>query len=300
MIERILNFQIDNMPSTESLLLVPARGQFRGIDGRTFNNNSPDLIVSRWKGTGHDIPIDVEHSTELRRPQGLPAPAVGWITALEISEDGSIYGTVVWTEEGSELITTKKYRYYSPAYLVNRDTGEIVGVRSVGLTNVPNLGVPALNYEGDEGENMDNTNLRIVCNSLGISETSTEAEVVTEINSLQARVTNAENRANLAEQKLAALEETNLKTEINSAIEKGIEDGKIAPAMRDYFVTAINTQAGLDSFKEMLSKSPKLMKSGEEVTGKPEGTETTALNSEEKTVTEMLGVSEKEYKEANK
>lgn len=295
MIERVLNFQINDMASTESLLLVPKRGTFRGMDGRTFNNSIPELIISRWKDSKHDIPIDVEHSTELRRPQGLPAPAVGWITELTIAEDGSIAGVVNWTEEGRELIESKKYRYYSPAYLVNRETGEVVGLRSVGLTNVPNLGVPALNHEGDEGENMDS--LKTVCNSLGLGDGASEVEIVTEINTLKTQKAEAEERATKAEAKVAEMEKAKLKAEINSTVDEGVRDGKIAPATKDYFITSINTEEGLASFKEMLAKSPKLISTGEEITGSPNEPKA-SLNSEESAICAQLGLSEEEYRKA--
>ena len=141
LLNSVYDFTAD-MP--DRLVLVPASGSFSGIDGRTFINSNPQRIIERWKKTGHDIPVDIEHSTELRGPQGLPAPAVGWISDLVVAENGGIVGTVSWTEEGRELVSARKYRYFSPAYLVDKATKEIAGIRSIGLTNVPNLGVPAL------------------------------------------------------------------------------------------------------------------------------------------------------------
>ena len=279
----------------DRLVLVPAAGSFSGIDGRTFINSNPQRIIERWKKTGHDIPVDIEHATELRGPQGLSAPAVGWISDLVVDQNGGIIGTVSWTEEGRELIASRKYRYFSPAYLVDRNTKEIAGIRSIGLTNVPNLGVPSLNSEGnEEGEDMEK-DLKVICNSLGIAEGATEAEVVTEINSLRSRLAAAETKAAEAERKIREQEEAAFKAELNSAVEKGVEDGKIAPAQKEFFLTSINSQEALDSFKAMLGKSPRLIEDGETVTGKPEGEDKVALNAEEKAFSEMLGVTQEEY-----
>ena len=279
----------------DRLVLVPVAGSFSGIDGRTFINSNPQRIIERWKKTGHDIPVDIEHATELRGPQGLSAPAVGWITDLVVDQNGGIVGSVSWTEEGKELIASRKYRYFSPAYLVDRNTKEIAGIRSIGLTNVPNLGVPSLNSEGnEEGEDMEK-DLKVICNSLGIAEGATEAEVVTEINSLRSRLAAAETKAAEAERKIREQEEAAFEAELNSAVEKGVEDGKIAPAQKEFFLTSINSQEALDSFKAMLGKSPRLIEDGETVTGKPEGEGKVSLNAEEKAFSEMLGVTQEEY-----
>lgn len=50
--------------------------------------------------------IDVEHKPE--------NGAVGWIESLRVSDDGHhLYGAIDWTEEGKNLIKSKKYRYFS-------------------------------------------------------------------------------------------------------------------------------------------------------------------------------------------
>lgn len=294
LLNSVYDFTAD-MP--DRLVLVPASGSFSGIDGRTFINSNPQRIIERWRKTGHDIPVDIEHSTELRGPQGLPAPAVGWISDLVVAENGGIVGTVSWTEEGKELVSARKYRYFSPAYLVDKATKEIAGIRSIGLTNVPNLGVPALNSEGNGGDYMDK-DLKVICNSLGISEGATEAEVVTEINSLRARLATAEEKAAEAERKIQEQEKAAFKAELNAAVEKGVEDGKIAPAQKDFFLASINSQEQLDSFRQMLGKSPRLIDEGETITGKPGEEGKAELNAEEKSFCEALGVSEEEYNKA--
>lgn len=283
----------------ERLVLVPAGGSFSGIDGRSFNNSNPERIIARWKESGHDIPVDVEHSTERLGVKGHPAPAVGWVSDLQASSDGVITGAVSWTDEGRELISSRKYRYYSPAFLVSKDTGEVVGIRSIGLTNIPNLSVPSLNEEGgEEGEDMEKDNYKVICNSLGIGEGATEAEIVTEINSLKVKATEAEGRAAAAEQELAAIKEERFKAELNAALDSGISEGKIAPAQKDYFLASINSQKQLDDFKAMLGKSPKVLPDEETVKGKMDDKPETELNAEEEEACRIFGISAEDYRKA--
>lgn len=297
--ESVFLNSVYDLPSNvpDRLVIVPASGSFSGIDGRIFINSNPQRIIERWRKSGRDIPVDIEHSTELRGPQGLPAPAVGWVSDLAVADNGGIVGVVNWTEEGKELIGSKKYRYISPTYLVSNTTKEIAGIKSIGLTNVPNLGVPALNSEGDGGEYMDK-DLKVICNSLGIPEGATEIEVVTEINSLRTRLAAAEEKAAEAEKKIQEQEAAAFKAELNSVVERGIEDGKIVPAQKDFFLASINSQAQLDDFKAMLGKSPRLIEGTEIVTGKPEEEGKIELNAEERAFCAALGVSEEEYNKA--
>lgn len=61
--------------------------------------------------------------------------AVGWITDIDLSGDGqTILFTPEWTEEGVEIINSKKRRYFSPTIAQRKDGGTILGGT---LTNWP-------------------------------------------------------------------------------------------------------------------------------------------------------------------
>ncbi|AUB83764.1 phage protease [Candidatus Thiodictyon syntrophicum] len=124
------------------LLLAPA-GIIVGRDGRTFSNPAPGPVVERFQAGGVDLPLDTEHATHIRAPAGLDAPAAGWIEAME-QRAGEVWGRVKWTEAGAAAVRSRGYRYYSPAYTLNA-AQEVIAVQSVGLTNKPNLDLPALN-----------------------------------------------------------------------------------------------------------------------------------------------------------
>ena len=133
-------------PPTE-LMLVPPGVVITGRDGRSWNNANPQGIVDYFVKRGVDLPFDVEHASELKAPQGEPAPAAAWVKGLEVREGGAIYGRIEWTPKGRNMVLNREYRYYSPVFLYDKSNFILRGLASVGLTNQPNLFVPALNYE---------------------------------------------------------------------------------------------------------------------------------------------------------
>ena len=130
-----------NLP--ERVELVPA-GEVKGRDGRRWVNDNPLSILERFALQGTDLPVDIEHSTELRAPKGEPAPAAGWVHKLEVV-NGAVWGAINWNESGRNLVGGRQYRYLSPVILYDPGTGSIAGLASVALTNRPNLHLQALN-----------------------------------------------------------------------------------------------------------------------------------------------------------
>ncbi len=293
--------------------LVPA-GKVTGRDGRGWENGNPQAVIERFLNSGVDLPIDVEHATELKAPKGEPAPAAGWVKGLE-ARDGAIWGRVEWNQTGQDLVGGKAYRYLSPVILYDRKSGEIAGLTSVGLTNRPNLHLSALNQQGEsspQGQDPEENSMdmKVLLAAVGLPETATEAEALNAIGKLKsdlasaanssaasadlakfvprgdydaalARATNAE--AVLAEQKRIALE-----TAINSEIELALKAGKIIPATVDYHKAQCQQEGGLDRFKEYVAAVP-AMGGPSGLDGKePEGAGM-AMNAEEAQIAAMFG-----------
>ena len=105
--------------------LLPAGLTVRGRDGRAWSNPNPAAIVEAFQNNGADLPVDIEHSTEHKGSHGEPAPAVGWIKAMEV-RDGAVWGRVEWTERGSSLLQNKEYRYLSPVFLHTKDESRLI------------------------------------------------------------------------------------------------------------------------------------------------------------------------------
>lgn len=136
-------------------------GTIRGRDGR-----GPYVLRDQAHGQqvvatttayqkGADLPIDYEHQTQLAAKNGQPAPAAGWIKALEARADG-IYGQVDWTATAAQRIGAKEYRYISPTFAGDgpHSTGNVVRIAGAGLTNLPNFTIPAIASQ-TQGEDMD-------------------------------------------------------------------------------------------------------------------------------------------------
>jgi phage I-like protein len=171
---------LDNLVP-EWVELIPAGVNIKGRDGRIFNNTDPAKVIEAFKNNGAFLPLDWEHSTEIKGPKGEEAPAAGWIVELQVKNGGSIWGKIDWTRRGAEVVRQKEYRYLSPVFLLEKKSKNIVALLSAGLTNNPNLRLTALNRVEVEKE-IEIMNLKEFCLLLGLSETATEEEVKTAIN----------------------------------------------------------------------------------------------------------------------
>jgi phage I-like protein len=288
------------------LMLVPAGARVEGRDGRGWNNPDPQGIVDFFKGNGVDIPMDVEHATQLKAPNGDAAPAMAWGTGLEVKSDGSVWGKFDWNAPGSDLVMNRQYRYYSPAYIYDRQTMNIVGIKSVGLTNTPNLDVPALNQQQEKGVTM---NLAAILAVLGMAPTATFDEAINHITKLKgdlnvalnaanspsldkfvpkADYDVAVNRANDSEAKLKLQADAALETAINTEIAAALTAGKITPATKEYHIAQCKQEGGLERFKAFATAAPTVADKSN-LDGKKPGDQETALNAEEQRIAGMFG-----------
>jgi phage I-like protein len=127
--------------------LLPAGADIKALDGRKFSNAEPEAIVEAFEQDPRDLVIDWEHATEELAPRGKKAPASAWIDRMEV-RNGEVWGHVKeWTPKGAESLATKEYRYFSPAFVMDRVTKVIKKITSGGLTNRPALDMPALAHD---------------------------------------------------------------------------------------------------------------------------------------------------------
>lgn len=288
------------------LPLIPA-GNFRGIDGRSWMNSNPDGIVNSFT---KKRPFDVEHATHLKAPNGDPAPAYGWITQLE-NRQGEVWGFVEWNAEGQELIENKKYAFYSPAFSHNPDTMVVDGIESSGLTNSPNLNVPALNREEDNTMKLP----QLIVAALGLNAEATAEEAVVAINTLKSdkevalnRANNVDlskfvpkethevalNRATEAEAKLADI----ATKEIDELVQGAIDNGQVAPANKDMYVDLCRMEGGVDKFTAFLKTAPAIATNSQKKV--PKTTDEPELEEHELSMCRKMGVSKEDYLAAKK
>lgn len=292
--------------------LVPADQIVSGRDGREFKNPGADYLIANQIKRGVDVVIDLEHATEIKGPKGDSAPAYGWITELK-NDNGVLMGKVEWTPKGEETNKNREYRYYSPAYRLSLPDRRIEFVKSIGLTNSPNLELPALNSEKKETGGEELIIPASILVALGLNSEATEVDVVTAINKIKdstslnsetiknmvpkADLDLALNRANTAETALNSLKDTAFKEKVTAVIDKAVQDGKIAPSSKEFYVTTCNSEETLRVFEEHIAKNgPVIEKNSEEPSGNPPAGGSLELNSEELEVSRLMGLTTEEAK----
>ncbi|HCW3116693.1 TPA: hypothetical protein OXC75_004589 [Citrobacter amalonaticus] len=127
-------------------------GHFDALDGRPGNMDgvkaktwfldatAAAAVDANFKAGGVKLPIDYEHQTLKAAENGQPAPAAGWITALEYSPGVGMLAHVSWTAAGRAHLEGEEYLYISPILIFDAETGMVLGLHSVALTNKPALG----------------------------------------------------------------------------------------------------------------------------------------------------------------
>ncbi|HEJ9179955.1 TPA: peptidase [Serratia marcescens] len=287
----------------EWLPMLPI-GSFTGRDGRSWITNEPEAVIAASLQY-NKLPFDMEHATELKGPQGDPAPAYGWITDLKIDGD-QIWARVEWTPEGAALIQGKKYLYYSPAFHFTA-SGLVTKLSSVGLTNKPNLFVPALNSE--------NTDMKLpeqIAAALGLGADATVESGVTAIQGLKNAEQVALNRAqnpdlaswvpkethqlalNRAETAETALKERAEK-DAEGLVDAAIAAGKIAPANRDMYLATCRTEEGRKQFGAFTEAAPVIVNTDSEKKKAPGQKDKQALTETEVAMCRSMGISEAEF-----
>lgn len=162
--------------------LLPA-GELTTVDMRgPYRVTDPAAIISASLHGDMRLPLDENHATDLAAPRGEPAPARGWIVALQSRQDG-IWGQVEWTDAGRQLVADKAYRHISPVISHSADN-TVTHVLRASLVNRPNLrGLATLHQQDDHMDFM--ARLR---KALGLSDNADETAIVTAADDLKSSI----------------------------------------------------------------------------------------------------------------
>lgn len=300
-----INFHEGSVP--EWVQLTPTGPELEGRDGRKWKLTNPQTVVDAFVSNGADLPLDYEHSTQIKGGEGEPAPAVGWIKELSVRM-AQIWARVEWTSEGEWAVSEKQYRYLSPAFAFDKKTGEVIAMVSAGLTNQPNFEMAALNrrQNREESETMD----KAVLEALGLAQNATAADVVVAINKLKEAETTALNSAqipdatkfvpkadhDLALNKITDFEKADTEradAAITTAVDAAVEAGKIAPASKDFHVAACKAN-GVEAFNTMIEGMPVIAGKSDLDTKDPTK-KGTKLTPEEIAVCKQMGMSQEDF-----
>jgi phage I-like protein len=300
--------------------LVPA-GVFSGRDGRTWNNSNPQGVVDFYKAGRADIPLDVEHASEIKGPKGEPAPASGFFKEMKV-EGGVVLGRVDLNQLGRGYIDREEYRYYSPA-LLHDEQGNVVGISSVGLTNKHNLLTPALNHnQTSEDSIMEKKDLDAIRAALGVATDASASVIVGAIGKLksdhQLALNRAEkpdaekfvpiadyqlamNRASTAEQKYADRVKADLEAEAVALVDEAIAASKFHPNSREYHLSTCRMEGGIEQFKKLAAETPAIISDDQNLKDKkPEDTKAGELTDFEKSLCRQMGHTKAQFLETRK
>jgi len=238
--------------------LTPA-GEFRARDGRPeklpgwkIDTEIASRLIAAAQARQTPLVVDYEHQTLLAEKNGQPAPASGWFHDLEWREGQGLFAVnVAWTERAAAMIAAGEYKFISPVFSYDPQSGAVREILCAALTNNPALdGMQAVtaalrsNFSNDE-----ETHMKQLLAALGLPETATEAEALAALAALKS--TNANNEQTIAalklavpdpaafvpiaalksaQDELAALKNAQHQAEVDALVNAGLADGRILPA----------------------------------------------------------------------
>lgn len=295
----------------------PSTGKVQGRDGRAwlFDVQAQGAVLDGFRQGGIDLPIDWEHATQYRAPNGQAAPAAAWIERLDIRDGGSLWGRVKWTPRASDQVANREYRFLSPVFDYDPATGRILRLVSAGLVNKPNLPLQALNHE--EIPMRSKLLTAAIIAALALKEDADDDTIAAAINTLKkdrdtATALNAEktpsldryvpradydtqvSRATNAERALVDRNKADHDAAVDAAIKGALQAGKITPATEEYHRAACSDTGGLERFKAFVGAAPAVADPTDLDGKKPTGA-ATALNAEQKEACRLTGMAEADY-----
>ena len=126
-------------------------GEFSAVDGRPGNIKGSktktwrldaslaEQLISATQARQTALVVDYEHqSLDGGKPAG-GVPAAGWIEDLAYFPGVGLVARVAWTPRAKAYIEADEYRYISPAFHFDRESGAITALVNAALTNTPGL-----------------------------------------------------------------------------------------------------------------------------------------------------------------
>jgi phage I-like protein len=186
-------------PTGNTIQLFPA-GKFRATDGRPsecahwlLNAELAQQVIAHLSSRKNKIVIDYEHQTLLTEQNGKPAPAAGWWLGSDTvwTESGMFAQNVEWTESAKKMIAQGEYRYISPVFAYDKNTGAVLQVLNAALTNNPALDgmnhvalaaasrlIVQASTENPTEKKMNEELLKLLRKMLGLADDASEADVL--------------------------------------------------------------------------------------------------------------------------
>ncbi|MER2539358.1 MAG: phage protease [Azonexus sp.] len=241
--------------------LFPA-GRFRAADGSgrpalpvagwLMNAASAQRLIAAAQARQNDYVLDYEHATLTAAKAGQKSLAAGWFKALEWREGDGLYVIAPrFTAPAAQHIAALEYRYMSPVFAWDRQTGEVLAFYHAALTNDPGLDgltdFSALSAHPDFSHPLQKEPvMKMLLAALGLSETATEAEALAALGAKTAPITALQAQKpdpakyidiesfSSVQAELAALKATQRTAEVAALMAEGQADGRILPQIETW------------------------------------------------------------------
>ncbi len=321
MTQRIASLVAQLVPGEKTFRLLPA-GKFRSADGSGrpadvpawfVDKDSAHQVIARCTARQSRRVIDYEHQTLYTEKNGQPAPASGWVEALEWRDDG-LYITADWTERAAAMIASREYRYISPVFSYDK-TGRVLDIKHVGLTNNPGLDgltdLAALSAFFDLTPEKEKPMKQLLA-ALGLAEGATEEEALAALTALTAghetqvaalksatpdlsKFVPIETMTELRNQVVTLTASLNA-TQIDDLVEVALSSGKLLPAQETWARDLGKSNlAALTGYLD--TAQPVAALTSTQTGGKvPDGTADGELSESELAVCKNMGVDTEEFK----
>lgn len=186
--------------SVGQIQLLPA-GEFAARDGRPETAGTYKLTDQRGRELAAELTataaktpvvVDYDHRSIYVAEHGGKAEAAGWITRADWRDGVGLFATVEWTQAAAQHIKSGEYRYVSPVFFHDRDTGEVKQVVMAALVNHPALlgmepALAALSAIVPRQENSMTTLLVALAAALGVQNFANDEAAITAVKALKTK-----------------------------------------------------------------------------------------------------------------
>ncbi|AFJ02003.1 Mu-like prophage I protein [Methylophaga frappieri] len=183
----------EQLQGNHVVIQVTPTGFFKPSDGRDLPVSAWHIdrplaiqLIERFEERKTRTVVDYEHQTLHKETNGQPAPAAGWISSLEWKDESGLWATVELTPKAIEYVSNGEYLYFSPVFVYDSRTGDVLDLLMGALTNKPGIEgmaeielLAAATFGLPHEETQPMKKLLI---ALGLAETATEGEAIAALN----------------------------------------------------------------------------------------------------------------------
>jgi phage I-like protein len=106
-----------------------------------FDDEAARSVMGNFAKKASALTMDYEHQAAAYPPVKAPASAYSWRPEVRATAAGPELwaADVKWTDEARRMIEAREYNYFSPLFEAASDTGRVLNVINLALTNTPAL-----------------------------------------------------------------------------------------------------------------------------------------------------------------